>query len=184
MWKAVERPGYFGRRRDEKIAAFDAKFGKGNWKLVWLWGDLDAYQYFEFFEACRSFYEESYLKYLKDRPDDINFICTFGQCYDNAVSNTQSGLDYMVQEAYSTHIQDIAIRNVLRRLGRWFEGPTDKLLQIRSKDSEGFRFGPGNVPFYAPSKIGNGQGSLCPTWANEGSVEDFWQSNKWLMARY
>jgi NAD dependent epimerase/dehydratase family enzyme len=89
-----------------------------------------------------------------------------------------SGQDYTKQEAFSTHIQDIAVRNVLRRLGVQFTGKNGKLLQIRSSDSEGFKYGPGNIPFAWPHLIQ--QPSLCPKWANQGSVEDLWQSNKML----
>jgi hypothetical protein len=173
-WLNDHRPGYFGRSRDAKVAALDATLGKGNWRLAWVTPkDVEG---FEFVQACEMFYEESYYQHLKDRTADIDFICSFGECIDNAPSNVRSGFDYSVQESYSTHIQDIAIRNVLRRLGRKFEGPSGKLLIIRSPDSEGFRFGPGNIPFAWPDLIT--QPSLCPKWANEGSVEDFWQSAK------
>lgn len=174
MWRAIERPGYFGRKRDEKVAALNTRFGVGQWRLAW---SLGASSY-TFFNACRWAYEQSYYQHLLERPADIALICSYGECYDNDKTNIGSGLDYMRQEAYSTHIQDIAIRNVLRRFDAWFEGPKDKLLQIRSRDSEGFRFGPGNVPFGWPAMIQSD--SLCPSWANKGSVEDYWQSNKWI----
>lgn len=176
-WQFVERPGYFGRRRDQRHAEFNAKYGVGNWRLVHRVGDA-AY---DFDEACRGFYEESYYQWLTDRPDEVDFICSFGECIDNAPSNILAGTDYTHQEAYSNHIQDIAVRNVLKRLDRWFEGDADRVLVIRSQDSNGYRFGPGNIPFHAPDLIW--QPELCPRWANSRSVEAFWQSNKWLQAR-
>lgn len=178
MWVTVDRPGYFGRKRDEKIASFDAQYGKGFWRLAWTINEEPYSAGLDFFNSCRTFYEEAYFRHLVMRPTDIELICQYCECYDNQQSNVQSGLDYMVQEAYSTHIQDIAIRNVLRRVGVWFLGTNGKMLQIRSKDSEGFRFGPGNIPFHMPQYII--QPSLCPSWATAGSVEDFWQSNKVL----
>jgi hypothetical protein len=186
MWEIVGRPGYFGRKRDEKIAQLDKTYGKGRWRLVWVqfvehfagsgtgtWSNL------EFFAACRNCYEESYFQYLLKRPDLVDLACQYTECFDNATTNVESGLDYMKQEAFSTHIQDIALRNVLRRLGRWFEGKNGKLLQIRSKDSEGYVFGPGNIPFLNPGAII--KPSMVPSWAQEGSVEDFWQSNKHIL---
>ena len=173
-WLNDHRPGYFGRQRDAKISALNKLHGEGKWRLAWVIGDVAL----EFAEACTRFYEESYFTYLRARPAEIDFICTFGECIDNAPTNVKSGCDYTKQEAFSTHIQDIAVRNVLRRLDRKFEGPSDKILVIRSADSDGFRFGPGNIPFATPSLIT--QPSLCPKWANAGSVEDFWQSNKWV----
>jgi hypothetical protein len=102
MKQAIERPGYFGRHRDKKIAGYNEKWGRGRWNLEWNYDET----YYPFREACENLYE-------------------------------------------------------------------------RSADSEGFRFGPGNVPFFEPTQIT--QPSLCPKWANPGSVEDFWQSNKYLV---
>lgn len=217
-WKNVERPGYFGRRRDQKISELNDRLGNGNWRLAWCVpipnpstssqlelvpeeaGDLaellveiaedsngpDAnfqamtVATLPFVEAC-GLYEESYVRWLRAHPAELEFACSYGECIDNAPTNVLSGRDYNIQESYSTHIQDISMRNALHRLGRKFEGPSDKILVIRSKDSDGYRFGPGNIPFAFPESIT--QPSKCPTWAKTGSVEDFWQSNKWLQVR-
>jgi hypothetical protein len=173
-WETLARPGYFGRRRDQIIERYNTTYGVGGWRLAWVLGEEAC----EFEEACKKWYEESYFLYLKDRPSDLALICSFGECIDNAITNIECGCDYTKQEAFSTHIQDIAVRNVLRRLGLTFKGPKDRILEIRSPQSNGFRFGPGNIPFLNPSAIG--QPSLCPSWAGKASVEDFWQSNKYL----
>ncbi len=180
-WHNVERPGYFGKRRDATHARYDAEYGAGNWRLSWVvpgfpTGAPDLV--YTFSQACKLFYEESYLQWLKHRPADVDFICEFTECIDNSQTNVHSKLDYLAQEASSTHIQDIAVRNVLVTLGRAFTGKRAELLVIRSADSNGYRFGPGNVPLYRPEIIT--RPSLCPWWANAGSVEDFWQSNKYL----
>jgi len=194
-WRNVDRPGYFGKRRDTITAGYDSTYGTGNWRLVWVApGYLPGANArttgvaarapdvaLEFADACKVFYEESYVRYLQDRPDDLDFICEFAECIDNSPTNVHSGLDYTAQEASSTHIQDIAVRNVLAKLGRQFTGKRTELLIIRSADSNGFRFGPGNVPFYRPEMIT--QPSRCPQWARKGSTEEFWQSNKWLQVR-
>jgi hypothetical protein len=182
-WRNVERPGYFGKRRDTIIARYNATYGEDGWRLVWIVpgfrGAPSVILNFE--QACKVIYEESYVRYLQDRLDDVGFICTFTECIDNSPTNVHSGLDYTAQEASSTHIQDIAMRNALRRLGYWFTGVREELLVIRSADSNGYRFGPGNVPLYRAELIQ--QPSKCPQWATPGSVEDFWQSNKFLQAR-
>lgn len=180
VWRNVERPGYFGRRRDLRHAQFDAQHGAGNWRLAWI---VPAFKdnpevVLSFVQACKVIYEESYFQHLQNRPVDVDFICEFTECIDNAPTNVHSGLDYTAQEAYSTHIQDIAVRNVLAKLGRAFTGKRTELLVIRSVDSNGHQFGPGNVPLYRPGIIT--RPSLCPAWASRDSVEDFWQSNKWL----
>jgi hypothetical protein len=182
-WRNIGRPGYFGKRRDTILASYDANYGVGNWRLAWVVpGFKDgAAVVLDFAQACKVIYEESYIRYLQDRPDDVDFICEFAECIDNSPTNVHSGCDYTIQEARSTHTQDIAVRNVLRHLGRSFTGKREELLVIRSADSNGYRFGPGNVPLYQPALIM--QPSKRPQWADPGTVEDFWQSNKWLQVR-
>lgn len=175
IWRDVERPGYFGRRRDTAYAALDEAYGKDHWRLVW----KIPHHMLEFESACKQWYEESYYQWLLQCPGDVDFACSFGECMDNSITNIESGLDYTKQEAFSTHIQDIALRNVLKRLRRTFRGPSDKILVIRGAGSIGARFGPDVVPFFMNDVIESP--SLRPKWATSGgSVEDFWQSNKWI----
>lgn len=173
-WISDHRPGYFGRRRDAIVRQYNDLYGSTGWRLAWVYANKS----YTFEEACIQLYERSYYNYLMHRPDDLKFLCSFGECIDNAPTNIQSGLDYTKQEAFSTHIQDIAVRNVLRGLGLRFNGAPNNILTIRSADSNGFRFGPGNITFFDPEGIQ--QPSMVPKWANKGSVEDFWQSNKWV----
>ena len=175
-WRSETRPGYFGRRRDEIIAGLNARWGQGNWRLVWVAGGLAM----EFADACKQFYEEAYFLWLQDHPEAVRFITSYSEVYDNAISNIASGLDYLQQEAYSTHIQDIAIRNSLRRLGVWFRREHKTPLQIRGTGA-GAQYNPGHIPFHLPELIT--KPSLRPQWAQENSVEDFWQSNKHVQVR-
>ena len=177
-WIKLYRPGYFGRRRDLIVADLNKKYGMTGWTLLWAQKDFTDK---EFLAACKEHYELSYWAYFCDHPEELDVVCSYGECMDNAESNIKSGCDYTIQEAFSTHIQDIAVRNCLKLAGRWFEGPADKILVIRSADSTGFKYGPGNIPFWYPEDIT--QPSMCPKWANKGSVEDFWQSNKWVAVR-
>lgn len=177
MWKLVERPGYFGKRRDQRINELNAEYGKGMWRLSWVYRDRT----FSFIPACRYFYERSYFEWLSDNPKEVDFICAFAECFDNSPSNIGSGLDYSIQEAVSTHIQDIALRNVLRLLDRKFENTRgNQLLEIRSTSSNGHKYGPGNIPLFAEARDFIDSPSRAPSWAQPGSVEDFWQSNKWI----
>lgn len=176
-WVNRYRPGFFGRRRDEIIAGLNVEFGKEGWRLRWLIYDRAL----DFKQACQELYEESYYQFLRAHPELVEKITAYKDVYDNAETNVQSGLDYEKQEAYSTHIQDIAIRNALDRLGAKFHGT--ELAQVRGPDSVGWTLGlnPGQVPFFAPETIT--KPSIAPRWALPNSVEDFWQSNKWVQIR-
>ena len=182
-YQLIERPGFFGSRRDELTREYTKKYGTygKDWTLVWYFDNSISKGLMLYPSACRWYYEYSYYQYLKDKPTLVDHICSYGECIDNAITNIQSGYDYTIQEAYSTHIQDIAVRNVIRSLGRKFEGKKDEILVIRGEDTNGYYLNPGQIPFYDPSFIMIP--SKAPKWAKEGSVEDFWQSNKFLALR-
>ena len=174
-WRAIERIGYLGKKRDIVVHGLNQKYGQDRWTFAWRFFN----QHHEFVAACKYFYERSYYQFLKARPEELDYICSFGEVIDNAESNVDSGLDYTVQETKATHIQDIAIRNVLYTLGRKFNKRSDQLLVVRGEGTNGFRFNPGNVPFFVPDQIIGPK--VSPDWAMPGSVEDFWQNNKHLM---
>lgn len=176
-WVNSHRPGFFGKKRDNIVWTLNHLHGKDGWRLAWVVGEKS----FTYEEACILFYERSYFEHIRRRPEDIQLLRSFGECIDNAPTNTQSGFDYSIQESGSTHIQDIAVRNVMRGLGVWFEGPRDHILTVRGSDSNGARFSPGNIQLFDTSLIT--QPSEAPRWAAKGSVEDFWQSNKWVQLR-
>lgn len=185
-WKLVYRPGILGTKRNKVVSSWNETYGKDHWKLIWRAPGLfteafGVYEWFEFADACKNFYEKSYIEFFKKNPEQLDYVCQFGECIDNAATNTASGLDYMVQESKSTHIQDIAIRASLKALGRIFEGPKDRLLVVRGSSENGGHLSPGVVPFFNPRLIE--VPSKAPTWASKGSVEDFWQSNKWLAVK-
>lgn len=174
MWVALERPGYLGKHRQEKYLEWDARFGENKWRLIWLWG----HQILKFGEVCLV-YERAYLEYLKANVDILNqLITTASNVYDDAPSNINSGFDYMIQETERTHIQDISIRRVVKKLGRKFSG--DRLIRIRHDKGEqplSMLLSPGTVPFHKPDKI------LQPWltgWWNQSTVECFYQSNRVL----
>lgn len=190
-WKPTIRPGYFGKKRDEKIAALDKEFGKDNWRLRWSIKLPAPHRItrlsFDFEYACKNFYELSYLGYLLFNSAELDYICSFEQVIDNAITNITSGFDYNKQESNATHIQDIAIRKVLKRLGLDFRRPKGamvdekNILVVRGPETNGGHLNPGRVPFIWPHLIE--MPSLRPEWAMPWSVEDFWQSNKWIEVR-
>ena len=176
IYRKIRRPGFFGRRRDEIVRGLNIEFGLGKWTLVWDDGVMGP---LEFADACKYYYEQSYIQWFGKNPHHIDIIASYRECIDNANSNITSGCDYTKQEAGATHLQDIAIRNVLRHFNRSFCGSS--LLVIRSSDSNGGFYSPGKIPFMRPDLVS--VPSKHPRWADPGSVEDFWQSNKWIAVR-
>jgi len=175
-WATVERPGHFGRKRDEIYRQFDEKYGAGKWRIMWQW---DTSLLISYIDACRiyeySYYADSF------RRDDLwkELASKAKNVYDHQESDIESGLDYMIQKGTATHLQDIAIRRVLARRGLQFQG--SELIQIRShKTYWGKNLSPGKVPFHIPQIIAVPR---LEGWWDASSIEDFWQSNKMLQVR-
>lgn len=172
--ETLERPGYFGRHKADKVAEFQERYG-ANWTVAWKVGDCFAAQ-----SAVVLLYEDAYFRFLEKNPDILEELVRVARnVYDDAPSNIHSHLDYSVQETKRTHLQDIAIRRCVLRFGQWFKGR--KLLQIRDKEGDhllSLALSPGRVPFHLPWLI---EQSELKGWWQPGSIESFYQSNKFIV---
>jgi nicotinate (nicotinamide) nucleotide adenylyltransferase len=173
-WQTGPRPGYAGGQAALKQAELTRRYGPGNWRLGYQWHDAMITR-----EQALEKYAEAYFVHLDKHPEVVEWLVkTAKEVYDTAPSNVDAGTDFLVQEGPATHLQDIAVRQALERLGRKFEG--GKLVQIRGKSTPGYRLNPGIVLFHEPDAI------LQPEldgWWQEGTIESFWQSNKVLQVR-
>lgn len=173
----VERPGFLGKRRDEKYRQWDEKYGKGNWRLAWKVGEM----FVDFLGVC-ALYEDAYFAFLREHYNVRRMLMAeASDVYDNELSNVESGLDYTKQETSRTHIQDIAIRRSLIRMGLWFRGR--ELIRIRQ--DKGMHFlsvilSPGRVSFHRPEFI---EVPELKGWWHPKTVESFYQSNKVLQVK-
>jgi hypothetical protein len=173
--RLIERPGYIGRKKEEKHAQWNKKYGEGNWKFIWRWGEI----LIGFEQACRIYEDAYYHDSFKREPLWKDLFSKAKDFFDNAESNVNSGLDYKIQEAYSTHIQDIAIRNVAWRRGWKMKG--NRLIKVRGPESKGHELMPGKVRFHLPELIE--RPNLLPSWAEPNSTEAFYQNNRWLVIK-
>jgi len=143
--------------------------------------------YLEYEEACR-LYEDAYFEYFKKRPELLEYLLEVASnVYDDDPSNVESGLDYSKRGDVRTHIQDIAIRNCVKRFGRQFTG--HRLIQIRDRIGEhplSLALSPGQVPFHKPELVScpdNLEEIRSKAWWLPLSVEDFYQRAKRLIVR-
>jgi len=174
-WENLERPGFFGNKRDEIYRKYNEKYGLNNWRIMWQWGTLIVPNTFAY-----SIYEDAYY-WDSHKREKLwkELISVAKDVYDNNISNINSSLDYLVQECESTHLQDIAIRRVVGRKGWKFKG--NELVQIRSHSAYfGEKLSPGKVPFHLPKLIVNPR---LESWWDKDSIEDFYQSNKILQIK-
>ena len=184
MWEIIERPGYFGLKRNELYDKWNNEFGISNWKISWVWGS----QIIEKPEAIQ-LYEDAYYEYLKQNPDVLDWlISTSSDVYDTAPSNIYSKFDYNIQETPRNHLHDIAIRRSVLRLGVWFKG--EELIQVRNPGTKGERLNPHFIPFHKPEMISKeeikdycGKGYWWRNLGIKNSIEEFYQSNKLLLIK-
>jgi hypothetical protein len=185
VWNLVDNtsPGYVGKHRNDLWAERDVKYGKGNWQTIWLVDD----NYLEYEEACR-LYEDAYFEYFKQRPELLEYLLEVASdVYDDDPSNVESGLDYSKRGDIRTHIQDIAIRNCVKRFGREFKG--SRSIQIRDRIGDhplSLALSPGQVPFHKPELMSHPDNLTeirGKAWWLPSSVEDFYQRAKRLVVR-
>lgn len=176
-WVTIKRPGPSGSKRDEIFKKWNEEFGEGNWRIAWEVAGIFA----DFLGEC-ALYEDAYFNFLLRhegvRDTLINDAC---DVYDDAPSNVGSRFDYYAQETTRTHIQDIAIRRCLLRMGLWFKG--ESLIQIRGSQGEHLLSGiltPGKVLFHMPAIIKKPE---LAGWWDPGSVESQYQSCKVLQIK-
>lgn len=177
-WITVATPGYLDANRDVRYKEWNDIYGEGNWRLVWMVNGFVV----DFLGAC-ALYEDGYYHFLKKNSAIVKrLIYSAHDIYDDDPSNVESRFDYNHQETERTHIQDIAIRRCMIRMGLWFMG--ENLIQIRStgKDehSLGKMLSPGEVPFHRPDFITEFE---LKGWWKPKSVESFYQSNRLFQIR-
>ena len=174
-WEIIERPGYFGKKRDEIFTGYNEEYGKDNWRIMWSWNNriipwTTACHVYEYSYFVDSFNREDMWKELTQVAEDV---------YDFDESDRKSGLKYTIQESPATHMQDIAIRRVVFARGWEFQGK--ELVRIRSHEEKyGKLLSPGKVPFHVPNLIPQ---PALKSWWDPGSVEQWYQSAKVLQKR-
>ena len=179
-WTTIERPGYLGRKRNDMYEIWTERYGEGNWRIAYQWKE-DVIP----LEVGIQIYEDGYYEFLKNNNSILEWLVSrASDVYDTDPTNVHSGFDYAIQETENNHIHDIAIRRVVARLGKSFEG--EHLLWIRSKSEEGRVLSPGNVPFHLPELIVQEEikdYSGIGMWWEKDSIEDFYQKNKILQVQ-
>ncbi len=168
----MQEASYAGSKKKQIREGYEQRFGEENWSKGHYYDEKILSR-----DETYSVYEDGYFHFLNDNQDILEWLVTTAcEVYDIAPSNVDSGLDYSVQECKATHLQDISVRRVMKRLGKEFQG--DHLVQIRGHTSEGYILNPGKVPFHKPELILH---SDRKSWWDKDSIEDFYQSNKALL---
>jgi hypothetical protein len=178
VWIPVGSPGWAGPEKARWRRLLDQRFTAEGWRFAHVVrGAIVPTSV-----AIRD-YEQSYRRYLRDRPDLVEFlVTTCGNVYDWAVENVRD-VDYDQPDTEMNHYQDISVRRVIAELvddpswpavtetpretvpmtdlgtGVTHEVPRargfrgDRLLQMRDPLSPGYMLNPAVVPVHDPALI-------------------------------
>ncbi|MDP6545247.1 MAG: adenylyltransferase/cytidyltransferase family protein [Phycisphaerae bacterium] len=173
-WQQIGRPGYVGKNAAARQEELTRRYGPGNWRIVYEWQNSIITR-----DEALQLYVDAYIAHFAARRDVLDWLVeTASDVYDISPADVDSGTDFSIQNESATHLQDIAVRIAVKHFDRDFEGKD--LLQIRGKKSAGSCLSPGVVSFHKPGDI------VTPEvrgWWRNGTIESFWQSNKYLQAR-
>lgn len=183
VWVPIGSPGFSGETKARRRELLDKRFGPDGWR----WGFVVRGRLVAFAEAIAE-YEESYRRYLRDRPELVGFLAAeCGNVYDWGTSNVEDA-DYVQPGSTMNHYQDISVRRVMAELAgdpAWpmvrdtVEGPETLvelgtgrsvasrrakgfsgkgLLEIRGPESPGFMLSPAVVPAWDPALLAEAPG--------------------------
>lgn len=174
-WVVLGRLEYSKKKEKNVTKELTKKFGKRNWKIATLIDNKLLKM-----DSTFDYIEESYMDYFNKNPEILDWlVLTAKNVYVNYETDIKSETDYSKQESDTIHYIDIAIRRVLEKLGKNFQG--SKLIQIKGENTDGFILTTEIVPFSSPQLIFRPQ--VKGDW-NKDSIESFYRSNKVLAVKY
>lgn len=178
IWIPVGLPGFSGAEKARWNALLSERYGTDGWRISHVVRGKIVPRAVAIIE-----YEEAYRRYLRERPDLVNFLVeACGNVYDDNPSNVFDD-DYEQPHTAMNHYQDISVRRVIAELvddpawptvtatpvesvelhdfgtGERVTAPRasgfrgDGLLQIRDPLSPGYMLNPAVVPAHDPALI-------------------------------
>lgn len=111
VWVPVGVPGYAGADKARRAGLLDERFGADGWR----YGYFVRGRIVPFAVAIVE-YEESYRRFLLDRPALVSYLTTeCGNVYDDDVTNVHDH-SYDQPHTVMNHYQDISVRRVIASL--------------------------------------------------------------------
>ncbi len=186
-WQTVERPGYFGKRKDELVTEWNLRYGESNWRLAW---ELKNGAVLDFQSVFWQIYVAGYSAYFLAHPEEAHFLTdNFSFTYDKEITPKKDAFDpYALYEkpGHPNQFHHVALNIALESfLGLTFVGETP--IQVREgkpgtpveAQPAGYLWSPGRIPTVRQDLIPDG----IVGWWNPGSIEDLYQSAKVVQRR-
>lgn len=189
VWRTIERPGYLGKKKDEKYLLWNQKYGEGNWRLV---NETATGEIFSYEDIIWKIYVPGYAMYFLKNQDEARFVTdNYSYAYDKDLISKESAFDIYClynKPGVANQFHNIAFNLALEYfLGISFKGTHP--LQVRegkpgtpdSEQPEGYRWSPGRIMAVRQDLIP--KVDLGQTWWSSGTIEDFYQKSKSLQIK-
>ncbi len=188
-WVTVERPGYFGKRKEELFMRWNKEYGEGNWRIVHQTKDGEIMEYENVFWKV---YVSGYVRHFLLNPDQAEFLVNkHSYTYDKYLITRREAFDpyaFYNKPGIPNQFHHTSLNIALEWfLGMKFKG--SKPIQVRQgkpgTDKQnwpaGWRWSPGYIRCTRPDQIPIHQKSGW--WEDEDSIEAFYQYTKVVQAR-
>lgn len=185
FWTTVERPGYFGKSREEQEKEWNQKYGKSGWRIAWETPEGEILT----FDDIILEYILGYVEYFRQHPDEATYLTgNFSFGYDKELITREQAFDpYALYQkpgkANQFHhvAMNIALENILHLP---FQGKEPIKIRAGKPGTPvetwpaGWRWQPGLIPCVHPELIA--EVDFPNRWWEKGSIEDLYQSDKVL----
>ncbi|HOX96307.1 MAG TPA: hypothetical protein PLI45_02910 [Candidatus Woesebacteria bacterium] len=181
-WVTVGRPGFLGKNKDQQIAAWDAEYGKDNWRLVWQMASGEVLDYPGVFAQ----YIESYADYFRLHMDEALYLTqNFAYAYDKELVTKEEAFDPLFlfeKPGHPNQFHNVALNIALENiLNLAFQGENPIQVREGKPDTDpttwpsGWRWSPGRIPASHPENIPQTEQA---GWWQSGTVEHLYQASK------
>lgn len=187
-WVTAERPGYLGKTKDAREAAWNQSFGEGNWRYAW--ETIDG-KVMDFDQVFWQVYVAGYAAYFAAHPGEaIMLTDKFAYAFDKELVTHDQAFDpYFLynKPGHPNQFHNVALNIALEWfLGLPFSG--HEPFQVREgkpgtpleQQPIGYLWSPGRIPAVRPELIPK---TDTPGWWNPKSIEGFYQSAKVIQAK-
>lgn len=172
-YKITQYPGYLGDKKELMYKAWDKKYKK--WKLRWIFEN----QIVSFDEIFWKVYVAGYTNYFFSNHDEAKNLATkYSYTYDKDLITKEKAFDYkylLNKKKSNNQFHHCALNFAIKyNLNLEFNGT--KPLQVRGKDSGGYKWNPG----FIKSTVKFTQKQIKGWW-EPNSIEAYYQSHKVLL---
>lgn len=183
IWVTVEKPGYLGKRKDEREAEWNQQYGEGKWRYAW---ELADGKTLDFEEVFWQVYVAGYAAYFAHHPNEAIFLTDqYAYAYDKEMVTREQAFDpfYLYnQPGHPNQFHNVALNIAMEWfLGLPFSG--EHPVQVREgkpgtpvdQQPEGYLWSPGRIPAVRLDLI---PPRHTAGWWNTNSIESFYQNAK------